>query len=177
MKKLITKTNVVEANEFRLVDGDGCVRMVMGSEPMEYFDDSYFLRFFDDRGYDIYRSIDSDTETKDVRESFVDKVTERDNAATLYAEDMVGRNLPGGSYALLRSQFRTNSGRWRKWAESGAFERTHVRDGRSWILGETRMPYSIRDIYLEQLNNFATSFPDEASSSGDMIQTLYLNGW
>jgi hypothetical protein len=133
-------------------------------------------KFFDDRGYNVYWSIDSDTVTKSVREKFIDKITDRDNEAGLYAEDIVGRNLPGGSYVLLRSQFNTNSARWRKWAESGAIERTHVRDGRSWIRGETQMPYSIRDMYLEQLNNFATN-PALESSGGDMIESLYMNGW
>lgn len=130
-------------------------------------------KFFDGRGYNVDRSVDPDTITKSVREKFIDKVPASDNKADLYAEDIVSRNLPRGSYAMLRSQFSTNSGRWREWAESGALERTHVRDGKSWIRGETQMPSSIRDIYLEELNDLV----DDGSAGGEMIRTLYINGW
>ena len=134
-------------------------------------------QFFDDRGYDIYMDLDSDTVTNQVRKSFIDAVTARDTETGVYAEDLVSRNLPGGSYALLRSQFDTNSPRWRKWAESGPIEHSHVRDGRSWVRGETLMPHSIRDIYLQELHDFVTGFPTDASSGGDMIETLYMSGW
>ena len=79
-------------------------------------------KFFDDRGHDIYIDLDSDTATNQVRESFINEVTTSDADAGEYAQDLISRNLPGGSYALLRSQFATNSPRWRKWAESGALE-------------------------------------------------------
>lgn len=131
-------------------------------------------QFFDGRGYDIYTSFDSDLVTNDVRESLIDAVKERDTDAAVYAEDIVGRNLPGGSYALLRSQFSANSARWRKWAESGPIERSHVRDGRSWVRSETQMPDSIRDIYLEQLHDVVTP---QGPSENDIIQTLYMSGW
>ena len=134
-------------------------------------------KFFDDRGYDIYMDLDSDTITKNVRDSFIDSVTNYDTGAGQYSNDLINRNLPGGSYSLLRSQFDTNSPKWRKWAESGAMERTHVRDGLPWVRGETFMPYSIRDIYLKQLDDFVTAFPSQGSSGGDMIQTLYMSGW
>ena len=136
-------------------------------------------QFFDDRGYDIYMDLDSDTVTNNIRELFLEAVTTSDTGAGgygEYADDLVS-NLPGGSYALLRSRFSTNNARWRQWAESGAIERSHVRDGRPWIRGETQMPNSIRDIYLEQLDEFLDGFGDEAASGGDMIQTLYTSGW
>jgi len=129
-------------------------------------------QFFDNRGYDIYMDFDSDTITNNVRESFIEKITARDAEAGEYADDLLSRNLPGGSYALLRSRFSTNNARWRQWAESGAIERSHVRDGRPWIRGETQMPNSIRNIYLEELDDLV----NDASSGGDMIQTLYMGG-
>ena len=133
-------------------------------------------KFFDDRGYNISREVDSDTATNQVRESFIDAVEKRDAPAGGYAQDLINRNLPGGSYVLLRSQFNTNSGKWKKWAESGAIERSHVRDGRPWIRGQTQMPNSIRDLYLQQLHDAVTS-PSLNSSGGNLIRTLYMEGW
>ncbi len=132
-------------------------------------------QFFADRGDNIQLDFDTETSTRQVRYKFVEAFS--DSSAGLYVQNLVDKNLPGGSHVFLESEFTTNNARWRQWAESGGLQHSHVRDGRYWIRGETQMPLSIRDIYLHELDDFVTGFPTQASTGADLIQSLYLGGW
>jgi hypothetical protein len=125
--------------------------------------------FFADQGIGVDHSENGGP--TDTREDYQVEAGMRGPETGEFCEDAL-THLSQGRRARVSSDFESDS--IYKFA-SGAIESSHVRDGRSWRYHEGSIRESVRDLYLEGLEDAVDNIHDGTMRRS--VHTLYYYGW